>query len=260
MTVVITGASSGIGRAAAIAFARQGSNLLIAARREHELEKVAEECRGLGVRCEVAIVDVRIAAQCQEMIQRAEQLFGRVDVLVNNAGFGIFDDAVAAKIDEVTGMLDTNFLGALQCSQAALPGMLSRGSGRIVNIASIAGIMGFQRMGGYCASKFAMVGMSEAMRDEVFSSGVRVSLVCPGTTETEFFQKAERGKMPAASRLVLAISSERVARAIVRVAVSGASRSIVPWQAALFMKVKEIFPEVAHRLMRSVSSGLEGRK
>src|SRR5687768_12215715 len=118
-------------------------------------------------------------------------------------------------------MMDTNYFGTVNCTQAVLPQMLARGEGTIVNVASIAGIMGYARMGGYCATKFAIIGMTEALRDEVMDKGVRVALVCPGTTETEFFVKAERGKMPGASRLILASPAERVARAICDAAEDG---------------------------------------
>ena len=117
--------------------------------------------------------------------------------------------------------------------------------------------MGFFRMGGYCATKFALIGMSESLRDEVYATGVRVSLVCPGTTDTGFFEFAEKGKMPSASRLVLAISPEKVARAIVRAVERGSYRIVVPFTAAVFMKFKELFPRTAHFLMRNVSTALE---
>jgi short-subunit dehydrogenase len=154
-------------------------------------------------------------------------------------------------------MMQTNFFGTAWCSQAVLPQMLARRSGTIVNVASIAGIMGYARMGGYCATKFAMVGFSEALRDEVLGRGVRVALVCPGTTDTEFFVKAERGKMPGASRLILAVRPEQIARAIADAAADGRYRRILPFAAAAYMRLKEFFPRVAHFFMRRVSVMLE---
>src|SRR5204862_8050426 len=139
---------------------------------------------------------------------------------------------------------------AVWCAQAVLPQMLARREGIIVNIASIAGIMGYARMGGYCATKFAVIGFTEALRDEVIGRGVRVALVCPGTTNTEFFVKAERGKMPGASRLILAVKPERIARAIVRAAHDAKYRRILPPFAALYLRLKELFPRTAHFLMR----------
>ena len=252
-SVVITGALSGIGRSAALEFARRGANLVIAARRAEQLEDVARECRALGVKCTPVVADVTKRDDCERLLRDA----GNVDVLVNNAGFAIFDAIESARPGDLESMMQTNYFGTVWCTQAALPNMLARRSGTIVNVSSIAGIMGYARMGGYCATKFAIIGFSEALRDEVLSRGVRVALVCPGTTETEFFVKAERGKMPGASRLILGVKPERVARAICAAAEDGKYRRILPPFAALYMRLKELFPRVAHLLMRRVSSMME---
>lgn len=252
-TAVITGASSGIGAAAAAEMARRGANVVIAARRREQLDKTAEACGQLGVRCTVVVADVTRRDDCERLIAEA----GSVDVLVNNAGFAIFDSIAEAKPEDLESMMQTNYFGAVWCTQAVLPQMLTRGSGTIVNVASIAGIMGYARMGGYCATKFALIGFTEALRDEVIGRGVRVAMVCPGTTRTEFFVTAEHGKMPAASRLILAVPPERVARAICDAAEDGGYRRILPFGAAAFMRLKEAFPRVAHFLMRRVSALLE---
>src|SRR5713226_8585614 len=250
---VITGASSGIGKAAALEFARRGSNLVIAARRGELLDEVARLCRERGVQCSAIVADVANREDCQRLIDAA----GRVDMLVNNAGFVIVEGIEDAKPDDLEQMMRTNYFGTVWCTQAALPGMLARGEGTIVNLSSIAGLMGYARMGGYCATKFAMIGFSEALRDEVLNRGVRVALVCPGTTNTEFFAKAERGKMPGASRLILAVSPERVAKAVVAAAEGGQYRRIVPFAAALYMRFKELMPRAAHFFMRVVSQSMD---
>lgn len=253
--MVITGASSGIGRAAALELARRGANLVIGARRAELLEEVARECRALGVECVPVVTDVTSRDHCRELIAAAP----RIDVLVNNAGFATFDAIESAQPDDLEAMMQTNYFGAVWCTQAALPQMLARGEGTIVNVASIAGLMGYARMGGYCATKFAMIGFSEALRDEVIGRGVRVALVCPGTTDTQFFVKAERGKMPGASRLILAVRPERVARAVADAAEDGKFRRIIPAMAAAFVKLKELFPTFAHMVFRRASSMLEKR-
>jgi len=254
-TVVITGASSGIGRATALEMARRGANVVIGARRAAQLDEVAAACRALGVTATAVPTDVTKPEECRRLIEAA----GRVDVLVNNAGFAIFAAIAEADLGEMRELMDTNYFGAVHCTQAVLPQMLERGEGTIVNVSSITGIMGFVRMGGYCATKFALIGFTEALRDEVLPRGVRVALVCPGTTETEFFVKAERGKMPGASRLILAVKPERVARAICDAAEDGRYRRILPLLAAIYMRMKEMFPRLAHLLMRRVSAILERR-
>ena len=254
-TVVITGASSGIGRATALEMARRGANVVLGARRIEELERTAASCRSLGVDAVAIVTDVTRRDDCVRLIEAAP----RVDVLVNNAGFAIYDAVVDARADDLRAMMDTNYFGTVHCTQAVLPQMLARGSGAIVNVGSILGIMGVARMSGYCATKFALAGFTEALRNEVIDRGVRVALVCPGTTDTDFFVKADRRKIPAASRLLLGMSPERVARAICDAAGDGPYRRIMPLLAFVYMRFKEISPRSAHLLMRRISALLERR-
>ena len=252
-SVVVTGASSGIGRATALEMARRGANVVLAARRVEKLEDVAAQCRALGVRATVIPTDVTREEDCRHLIETA----GHVDVLVNNAGFAIFGSVRDADPRELREMMDTNYFGAVACTQAVLPQMLARRSGTIVNVSSITGLMGYARMSGYCATKFALAGFSEALRDEVLGSGVRVALVCPATTKTEFFVKAEKGKMPGASRLLIAVTAERVARSICDAAEDGRYRRVLPVTAMMFIRLKEFAPRFAHFVFRRVSALLE---
>jgi short-subunit dehydrogenase len=257
---VITGASSGIGRATGLLFARDGARLVLAGRRAEPLEAAAAACRQSGTEALAVPTDVSKSDECQALIAAATSQFGKVDILVNNAGFAIFDPIAEAAKSDLERMMQTNYFGMVYCTQAVLPQMLERGEGSIVNVASIAGIMGFAGMGGYSASKFAIVGFTEALRDEVLDRGIAVSLVCPGTTKTDFFVTAEKGKMPAASRLILGIAPQRVARSIVRATKHGTARIVVPMAAASYMKMKEVTPRTAHFFMRRVSALIQDRK
>jgi len=253
-TAIVTGASSGIGKATAIALAEKGWNLVLAARRPHELEDTAALCRAQGAGCLSVPADVSNADQCSSLVEKALAEFGAVHLLVNNAGFAIFDSISEASTTNLTDMMNTNYFGTVYCVKAVLPHMIGNRRGAIVNIGSISGIMGFAGMGGYSASKFALAGFTEALRDELKDSGVTVSLICPGTTNTPFFNIAEKGKMPHANRLILAISPERVARAVLRAEQRGSYRIILPVTAAVFMKMKELLPRTSHFLMRTVSN------
>jgi uncharacterized protein len=254
--VLITGASSGIGRATAIELARAGCRVAVAARRADRLEETASRCREHGAEVLVRPTDVSRRDECFGLVTEVTSTFGSVDILVNNAGFALLDRIESADIDEVRRMIDTNLLGAFHCTQAVLPQMLERRDGTIVNVSSITGLMGYAGMGMYGATKFAMTGMTEALRDEVIDRGVRVILVCPGATSSEFFIHAEQNKIPAASRLVSRLAPEDVAKGIRKAIERERVRVIVPFAAHLYIRFKELAPRSAHYIMRKVSSAL----
>lgn len=251
---LVTGASSGIGRAAAIELASAGCRVAVAARRADRLEETAVRCREAGGEVLVRPADVAKRQECFELVAEVTSMFGRVDILVNNAGFALLDRIESAHIDDVRRMIDTNLLGAFHCTQAVLPQMLERRDGAIVNISSITGLMGYAGMGMYGATKFAMTGMTESLRDEVIDRGVRVILVCPGSTRSEFFIYAEQNKIPAASRLVSRLAPEDVAKSIRKALEKERVRVIVPFAAHLYIRFKELAPRSAHYIMRKVSS------
>lgn len=259
-TAIVTGASSGIGRATAIELARHGCNVAIAARRADRLAETASDCRRFPVDVFVRRTDVTAREECFALVGEVEQQFAPVDILVNNAGFALLDRIEDADIEDVRRMFETNVFGMFHCLQAQLPYMLARRRGTIVNVSSITGLMGTAGMGMYGATKFAVTGITEALRAEVIDRGIDVILVCPGTTESEFFMYADRDKIAAASRLIRGLEPEDVAKAIRKAIERGSQRRIVPFSAALYMKFKEMTPRPAHWLMRKVSALLERRK
>jgi NAD(P)-dependent dehydrogenase (short-subunit alcohol dehydrogenase family) len=180
--VIVTGASSGIGRATALAFAAAGASVGLVARRRHALEDVARLARG----GETAVLpaDVTRRDDVQACFAEARARFGRIDVVVNNAG--ILRPAPVAHIatTDLEAMLRVNLFGALFVMQEALPLMLAEGDGCIVNVASLAGRRGYTPLGGYCATKFALIGLTEALRMELQGTRVHVALVLPGIVET----------------------------------------------------------------------------
>jgi len=183
-TVLVTGASSGIGRETALAFAAAGANLVLVARRAKVLAKVATEARKLGAATLVASADVTEAAAVAGAFRKAVKRFGAVDIVVNNAGVMIPSPVVDLRTADLRRMLDVNLIGALHVMQEAVKVMRKQGHGHIVNVGSLAGRRGFSPLGGYCASKFALVGLTEALRTELVGEQINVSLVLPGVIDT----------------------------------------------------------------------------
>jgi len=190
-TVLVTGASSGIGRETALAFAAAGANLVLVARRAKVLAKVAAEARKLGAATLVATADVTQPEAVTAAFRKAVKRFGAVDVVVNNAGVLIPAKVVDLRTSDLQRMLDVNLIGALHVMQEAVKVMRRQGSGHIVNVASLAGRRGFSPLGGYCATKFALVGLTEALRTELVGERIHVSLVLPGVVDTPMATMAQ---------------------------------------------------------------------
>jgi NAD(P)-dependent dehydrogenase (short-subunit alcohol dehydrogenase family) len=190
-TVLVTGASSGIGRETALAFAAGGANLVLVARRAKVLAKVAAEARRLGAQTLVATADVTQPEAVAGCFRKAVKRFGAVDIVVNNAGVLIPAKVVNLERADLQRMLDVNLIGALHVMQEAVRQMREQGRGHIVNVGSLAGRRGFSPLGGYCATKFALVGLTEALRTELVGERIHVSLVLPGIVDTPMATAAQ---------------------------------------------------------------------
>jgi NAD(P)-dependent dehydrogenase (short-subunit alcohol dehydrogenase family) len=182
---LITGAGRGIGAAIAEAFAEDGYHVALLARSEGELLATAEKCRAYGVRAVAVPTDIGEPERARAAISVALAQFGRLDVLVNNAGYFQVVPLAEMALADWQRTLDVNLTGALVCTQAVLPRMLERGSGTIINIASMAGKKWYRGQGAYCASKFGLVGMSKVLAAELKGTGVRVTAICPGGVNTK---------------------------------------------------------------------------
>ncbi len=216
--VLITGASSGIGRATALTIARAGCRVALVARRVGLLEGVVAEIKARGGTAEAFPGDVTLPGVMEAVVQGCVSSYGRLDVLINNAGEGFFGTTEETTMEDLDRMLATNLKGTFSGIKAALPVMRRQGSGHIINVASTAGRRGSPYVGAYCASKFAVVGLTESLRVELLGSGIHVSLVCPGATRTEFFNAAGRRTLQHRGLVGPVESPERVATRIVRVA------------------------------------------
>ncbi|AFZ69665.1 SDR family oxidoreductase [Deinococcus peraridilitoris] len=182
---IVTGASSGIGVATALALAGEGAAVVLTARREERLQDVARRIRTAGGQAEVVVADVAKEAQAQEIVQRAMDAFGRIDILVNNAGLMLLGPVVGADTTDWQRMIDVNLLGLMYATHAALPHMQRQGEGHIVNISSVSGRGASPTSAGYSASKWAVGGFSEGLRQEVRLHGIRVTVIEPGVVATE---------------------------------------------------------------------------
>jgi NAD(P)-dependent dehydrogenase (short-subunit alcohol dehydrogenase family) len=183
---LVTGASRGIGRGVALALARAGADVALAARTVPDLEQVAEKVRALGRRALVVPADVRDDRSVHVMVEQTLEAFGRLDILVNNAGLGHFGPVDELTLEQFDEMLGVNLRGPFLCIRAAVPAMKRQGSGAILNIASVAGLVANPNLAGYNASKFGLMGLSEACMLELRHFGIKVSTICPGSTATDF--------------------------------------------------------------------------
>ena len=223
--IVITGASSGIGKAAAIKFAKKGAKIALVARRQKKLEQVEDELKSLGAATLVCRCDISDKLQVKAMHKAVLERFGPADVLVNNAGFAIYGSVSELTIDEIESQMNTNYLGMVYCTKNFLPDMLKNGSGHIVNVASVAASFGLPGIASYCASKFAMLGFSEGLLHELKGTGVGITVVSPIMVRTDFFDHPSFTGMPRSS---MSISAETVAGAVLRAARSHRLEIIVP--------------------------------
>jgi NADP-dependent 3-hydroxy acid dehydrogenase YdfG len=190
---IVTGASSGIGAATARELARRGAKVVLAARRVDELEAQVQAIRGARGEAVAIPTNVADSAQVTLLVERAMAAFGRVDVLVNNAGAGWLRPLASSSPDEVVGLLEVNLLGAMLLTRAVLPGMLERRHGAIISVGSLSGRVAMEPL--YSATKYGLRGFSLALRRQVVGSGVSVSLVSPGNIETAM-TKHVRARMP----------------------------------------------------------------
>ena len=190
--VAVTGASAGIGRETALAFAREGARLAVGARRTDRLEALAGELGALGAEVLVQALDVADEGQVLAFVDAAVARFGRLDVLVNNAGYGVRGRVEDTPSEDYRRLMEVNYLGTVYGCRAAIPVMRAQGSGVIVNVSSIVGMRALPGGGAYAATKAAQVSLTESLRVELAGSGVYACSVHPIGTATEFAEVSER--------------------------------------------------------------------
>lgn len=182
---LITGAGKGIGKAVALALAAEGTNLILLARTKTDLEKLAAEIQPFGVKTMIVTADIADIQSVNEAVEKALAEFKTIDILINNAGIGKFGKFMELTPEEFEQIIKVNLMGVYYATRAVLPGMIDQQSGDIVNISSTAGLRGAAATSAYSASKFAVIGLTESLMQEVRKHNIRVTALTPSTVATD---------------------------------------------------------------------------
>ena len=259
--VVITGASSGIGRLLALRVAKDRGRVALVARRRRLLEDVADEVRALGAEAHVIVCDLGDPKAAVEGAREAERALKTVDVLVNNAGFGRHKLFLDQDLEDANRLLAVNIGGTLAFTKVLAPSMVERGFGWVAFLASIVGLVPVPGEAVYSASKFAMVGFAEALSMELEPHGVHVNTICPGSVRTEFVPPDEADRIAPAAHSTM-IEPEEVVDALVDALTTGKRRVIVPRRLGAAVALRGLLPSAVRsgtvRALRAVlKSGAE---
>ncbi|MFD1953686.1 SDR family NAD(P)-dependent oxidoreductase [Paenibacillus thailandensis] len=247
--VLISGASSGIGAITAKRLAERGAVPVLTGRNAEKLRAAAEAIAGP---CGYYPMDVTRMEDVSRTVEAAIDSYGRIDILLNNAGFGLFEPFADASIESFVTMMDTNYMGTVRLTKAVLPYMLKQGGGHIVNVASMAGKLATPKSTAYSASKHAVLGFTNALRMELKDSGITVTSVNPGPIRTPFFDQADPNGTYVKNVNWLMMEPEYVAGAIVRAMERRAEEVNLPRVAAAGMRLYQLLPRTADRLLRGM--------
>jgi len=249
--VLITGASQGIGAACAAEFARAGASLSLTARSEEGLQKAAPR------EALVTPGDVTSDSDRRRIVDRTLDRFGKIDILINNAGAGLYLPSWSAPLEEVRWLMELNFFAVLALTDLVVPQMRARRNGMIVNVSSVAGKVPLPWMTLYSASKYALGALTEGLGMELRRHGIRTMTVCPGYVKTRFQENAHGGRVPEAVARTrrFAITAEECARAIRRGVERDARTVVTPWAAWLLVVAMRVAPGLVRAQMAAMSQG-----
>ena len=248
---LVTGASSGIGEATVLELASRGASVVAAARSVEKLEDLARRTAPSGVL--VVEADVADRDSVEAMVGLTVEKFGRLDVLVNNAGLGLSGRVAELRPEDLRYVFEVNTIGPLNCLQAALPHMGS--GGRIINVSSVVGLRAIPKVGGYCSTKFALNALSDSLRVEVAERGISVTSVYPGTTRTSFRDNSRRTKDEKRGWRPKGVTPEKVAKRIAAAAEKGPRDVYVTASDRLFVAGVTLFPGLTDRVLRAWAKG-----
>ena len=237
--VVITGASSGIGKAAAVAFAKNGAKIVLAARRIEKLNELKNQISSYNKNCLCVKTDVTVENDVKNLFNETEKQFGGIDILLNNAGRGLKSKIVNISYESWLSVIHTNLTSVYLCSREAIIRMIQKNiKGHIITVSSIAGLYGTANYAGYCSSKHGVTGFQRSMKWEVRKHGIKVSTIHPGRIDTEFFDSYK--KRPSRNQMLL---PEDIASYIIAIA----SRSFFKkWEIKILNFLKRIYYLIMH--------------
>ena len=249
--VLITGASSGIGRATAIAAAKRGARVVLLARSRLKLERVAAEIRQFSNRVIVAVADVSSEHQVKQAVQRVVARFGRIDVLFNNAGVSRVGRTDAPQfVDDARHMFEVDYLGTVRVTQQVVPIMRRQGHGQILNMSSVVGRKAFPSFGAYSSVMHAIVGYTDALRQELAPDRIEVSIIHPALTQTPLLADASPQDMPPVFSRFTPISAQKVASAVIDGLRRRTPRIVVPAQPKIVMLAQALSPRLGDLFVR----------
>ena len=250
--VVITGASSGIGLACANAFARQGAQLVMAARNDEKLQQAAEQVRKHGTNVVAIQTDVSKNEDCRELMEKTVATFHKIDILINNAGISMRAMIRDVDVEVIEKLMKVNFLGTVYCTKYALPN-IEETKGSIIGISSIAGYKGLPARSGYSASKFAIQGFLESLRIETMKKSVHVMIACPGFTASNIRNTAlnakneSQGESPMDEQKMM--TAKEVANHILTATLARKRTLVLTRQGKLTVFLSKFFPKLSDRLV-----------
>lgn len=251
LVVVITGASSGIGRATALEFAKQGVNLVLAARSRENLEHTAQKCRKSGAQVLAIPTDVCREDEVEALAERAVERFGHIDVWINNAGVGLFSRFERAPLEEYRQVIETNLFGPIYGARAALKEFRRSNSGILINVSSQLAFGGSAYSSAYGISKYGVRALSDTLRQELLDTGIRVCTVYPASTDTPFFQHAANYTGREVKPLGSVSNARDVAHAIVQLVRSPKPDTLVGKSGYIVEPLHWLAPRLHARVLRS---------